>query len=81
MNPAMHGRSFQDECFGTDRPESRTWFRTERSESSSGIPDTRKPAECRSRNENTDGSALSKSHELLLRVTSKDCLLANAGGN
>src|ERR1700722_11005161 len=38
-------------------------------------------AECCGRKENAGGSALSQGHELPLQVTSKDCLLANTGGN
>src|SRR5580658_1806410 len=41
MNPAMHGRSFPGERFRANRPESRTWLRTGRSESSSESPGTR----------------------------------------
>src|ERR1700722_11526513 len=33
------------------------------------------------RKENTGGGALFQGHELPLQVTSKDCLLANTGGN
>jgi len=39
------------------------------------------PAECCGRKENAGRSALSQCHKLPLQVTSKDCLLANTGGN
>src|SRR6266446_6063079 len=43
MNRSTHERSFQDERCRANGPESRTFLRTERSESPSGSPGTREP--------------------------------------